>query len=103
MQAVFDVTPGSGALMEAAMTRGIQYYGACPVLSSPLLCLHLGRCAPRLGHNTQHLQWLQTIADRAACGLLVLEGSSLYSDECAKAVKKHFADVLYSRLSLSWR
>lgn len=34
IQAVFDVTPDSGALMEAAMTRGIQYYGACPMLSS---------------------------------------------------------------------
>lgn len=40
------------------------------------------------------MQWLQTIADRTACGLLVLEGSSLYNDEHAKTVKKHFGDVL---------
>lgn len=34
VQAIFDVTPGSGALMEAAMTRGVQYYGVCQGLSS---------------------------------------------------------------------
>ena len=46
------------------------------------------------GQNTPHLQWLQTIADRAACGLLVLEGSSLFNDESAKMVRKHFGDVI---------
>ena len=29
IQAIFDVTPGSGALMEACLTRGVLYYGVC--------------------------------------------------------------------------
>ena len=29
VQAVFDITPGSGALMEACLTRGVLYYGIC--------------------------------------------------------------------------
>ena len=31
---IFDCSPGSGALMEAAMTRGVFYHGLCLVLSS---------------------------------------------------------------------
>lgn len=33
IQAVFDVTPGSGALMEASLTRGAVYHGVCLQLS----------------------------------------------------------------------
>ena len=40
------------------------------------------------------MQWLQAIADRAACGLMALEGSSLFSEEGAQAVKKCFPDIL---------
>ena len=47
VKAVFDMTAGSGALMEAALTRGIQYHGIC--------------------FNRDHMTWLQAIADRAAC------------------------------------
>lgn len=47
VKAVFDMTAGSGALMEAALTRGIQYHGVC--------------------FNRDHMTWLQAIADRAAC------------------------------------
>ena len=47
-----------------------------------------------LGQNVGHLQWLQTIADRAACGLIAVEGSSLFSEDNAAAVKKFFPDVL---------
>ena len=35
IQAVFDVSPGSGALMEAALTRGAVYHGVCLRLSVP--------------------------------------------------------------------
>lgn len=56
-QAVLDLTAGSGALMEACLTR-------------------------------------QAVADRAACGLISIEGSTLYAEELAKGVKQHFADVL---------
>ena len=33
IQAVFNVTPGSGALMEASLTRGAVYHGVCLQLS----------------------------------------------------------------------
>ena len=33
VQAVLDCSPGSGALMEAALTRGILYHGLCVELS----------------------------------------------------------------------
>ena len=46
------------------------------------------------GHNKEHLQWLQAIADRAACGLIAVPGSSLFAEELASAVKKSFPDVL---------
>ena len=46
------------------------------------------------GLNKEHLQWLQAIADRAACGLIAAEGSSLFSEENATAVKKSFPDVI---------
>lgn len=38
--------------------------------------------------------WLQAVADRAACGLMVLEGSTLFSEEGSKMVSKHFSAVL---------
>ena len=72
--AVFDVTAGSGAFMEASLTRGVVYHG---------LCL-----------NKEHQHWLQAIADRAACGLITLEGSTLFNEALAGGVKKFFPDVL---------
>lgn len=33
ISSIFDCTPGSGALMEAALTRGVAYHGLCQVLS----------------------------------------------------------------------
>lgn len=71
---MFDLTAGSGALMEACLTRGVQYHGICL--------------------NRDHMSWLQAVADRAACGLISIEGSTLYGEELAKGVKQHFADVL---------
>ena len=42
VHAVLDCSPGSGALMEAALTRGIMYYGFCIDLSwlCQLVALH---------------------------------------------------------------
>ena len=71
---VFDCTAGSGALLEACMTQGTLYHGLCT--------------------SKEHKGWLQTIADRAACGLVSLEGSTLFSDTLALEVKKFFPDVL---------
>ena len=73
---IFDVTAGSGAMMEASLTRGAVYHG---------LCL-----------NKDHQQWLQAIADRAACGLITLEGSTLFNEALAAEIKKFFPDVLES-------
>lgn len=74
--AIFDVTAGSGAMMEASLTRGAVYHG---------LCL-----------NKDHQQWLQAIADRAACGLITLEGSTLFNEGLAAEIKKFFPDILES-------
>ncbi|CAE7242568.1 Cdkl4, partial [Symbiodinium necroappetens] len=72
--AIFDLSPGSGGLLEAALSRGVSYYGMCK--------------------NKQHMQWLAAIADRAACGLIATEGSSLHSTELSVSIKKFFGDVL---------
>ena len=74
IQSVFDVSAGSGALMEACLTRGIQYHGLCI--------------------NKEHMSWVQAIADRAACGLISVQGSTLFSDDLAKAVKERFPEIL---------
>ena len=71
---VFDVTSGSGALMEACLTRGVQHHGLC--------------------FNRDHMSWLQAVADRTACGLISVEGPTLHSEELAKAVREHFKDIL---------
>ena len=81
IKAVFDATPGSGALMEASMTRGAVYHG---------LCL-----------NKEHQQWLQNIADRTACALVTLQGSTLFSEGLAVDVKKHFPEILEELASKS--
>lgn len=74
VKAIFDVTAGSGAMMEACITRGVHYHG---------LCL-----------NREHMQWLQGVADRAACGLISIQGSTLHSEELGKSARQYFADVL---------
>ena len=73
-QAVLDLTAGSGALMEACLTRGVQYHGICL--------------------NRDHMTWLQAVAEWGACGLISIEGSTLFGEELAKLVKHHFADLL---------
>ena len=57
IQCASDVSAGSGALMEACLTRGVQYHGLCI--------------------NKEHMSWVQAISDRVACGLI--------SDDLAKA------------------
>ena len=39
------------------------------------------------------MQWLQAVADRAACGLMAVEGSTLFSEENSQ-VKKYFPDII---------
>ena len=40
------------------------------------------------------MSWVQAIADRAACGLISVQGSTLFSDDLAKAVKERFPEIL---------
>jgi len=48
------------------------------------------------GLNRDHMSWVQAVADRAACGLIAVEGSTLFSEEGAKGVRKHFKNILES-------
>ncbi|CAE7894612.1 unnamed protein product, partial [Symbiodinium microadriaticum] len=61
VHAIMDLSLGSGALLEAALSRGILYHGLC--------------------RNRPRMNWPQGIADRASCGLIATEGSSLLSSE----------------------
>ena len=103
IKAAFDVTAGSGALMEACLTRGVLYHGLCQALRHALRkCIssaHALECCSLRGPglNRDHLHWLSAVADRAACGLMSVEGSSLYSDEAAATAKKHFSGILRQR------
>ena len=72
--AVMDLTAGSGALLEACLTRGVMYHG--------------------VALNKEHMAWLGAIADRAACGLITIQGSTLYNAELAETVAKYFSDLL---------
>ena len=63
-------------MMEACITRGVQYHG--------------------LRVNREHMLWLQGVADRAACGLISIQGSTLHSEELGKSVKQYFVDLLQS-------
>jgi len=42
------------------------------------------------------MRWLQSIADRAACALVVCQGSTLFAEGLAAEVKKLPDDVLES-------
>lgn len=40
------------------------------------------------------MSWLTNVLNRAAAGLVVEQGGSLYHEELAQHLKKHFADLL---------
>ena len=71
---VVDVTPGSGALAEAAVSMGIQYCGFVT--------------------NPGHLGWLSNVVDRAAVRHMVKSGTFLYQQELAESLKDMYADVV---------
>ena len=50
VQAIFDCTPGTGACLEAALTRGVAYHGCCRNLS---LCVHYLCCEASLALSIQ--------------------------------------------------
>ena len=71
---VVDVTPGSGALAEAAMIKGISYFGFVA--------------------NPVHLGWLTNVIDRASCRQIAKSGSYLYQEDLANSLKEMFSDIV---------
>ena len=74
IRAVFDVSPGSGALAEAALRLGICYVGVTT--------------------DTSHARWLGNVLDRVAMTHVATVGRPLYNKEMAVDVNSHFGDVL---------
>jgi hypothetical protein len=74
IEAVFDVSPGTGALLEAALRKGVRYVGVTT--------------------SDTHNAWLSNIADRIACCHVATPGRSLHSVDLGAAAKKHFQDVI---------
>ena len=71
---VVDFSPGSGSCARACLELGIEYRGIC--------------------RTDLHQAWLANVADRDACSLITSKGSSLFEDDLAEMVKKHFEEVL---------
>ena len=72
--AVFDVSPGSGALAEACLRLGVQYVGVTT--------------------SDTHNRWLQNVLDRAAVEHIVTQGRPLYQRSLVEHVRRHFDEVL---------
>ena len=71
-QAVVDLSPGSGALAEACMKRGAQYFGVV--------------------FDKTHFQWLSNVVDRASLKYICAQGGVLYQADLATHVKELFSD-----------
>ena len=76
ISAIFDCSPGSGALAEAAMQLGIHYAGVCA--------------------NSHHMVWLQNALDRAALKQIMTQQAPLHDQVLAGQIKEHFMDVVDS-------
>ena len=72
--ACVDLSPGSGALASACMSRGIQYLG--------------------LVTDATHQLWLTKVIDRAALKYICQSGNMIYQDDLASHLTELFADVL---------
>ena len=73
IKGVVDLTPGSGALAEASMALGCQYFG---LVADPV-----------------HLGWLANVVDRASCRQIVKSGTFLYEESLATSLTQMFSDV----------
>ena len=69
-----DLTPGSGTLAEAALVKGIPYFGFVT--------------------HSVHLGWLTNVIDRAACRQIAKNGSFLYQEDLAKSLQEMFSDIV---------
>jgi len=72
--AVFDLTPGSGACAEAAMSSGVKY--ACTAM------------------HKLHTAWLGNVMDQAVLTQIVKQGAPLYQADLARHIMEHFQDVV---------
>ena len=72
--ACIDLSPGSGALASACMSRGIQYLG--------------------LVTDPSHLTWLTNVVDRASLKYICASGNLIYQVDLASHLTELFADVL---------
>ena len=71
---VVDLTPGSGILAAACMSKGVAYTG--------------------LVRNLAHYHWLTNCVDTAALQYICQEGNRLYQEDLATHVRKLFADLV---------
>ena len=74
VKCVFDLSPGSGALAEACMRIGAQYFGVV--------------------FEKLHLSWLSNVVDRAALKYITTNGNPLYHEDLATHLKTLFADQI---------
>ena len=74
IKTIVDLTPGSGALAVAAMSRGLKYTGFV--------------------EEPKHLAWLQNILDTAALRYIAKKGEVLYNEELAELITQHYQDLL---------
>ena len=65
-RAVVDLSPGSGALAEACMKMGAQYFGVV--------------------FDKTHFQWLSNVVDRASLQYICAQGGLLYHADLAAHV-----------------
>ena len=74
IRGVFDVSPGSGCLAEAALRLGICYVGVTT--------------------KATHAKWLGNVMDRVAMSHVVTPGRPCYSKDLAADVQTHFGAML---------
>ena len=70
---IMDLTPGSGALARAAMSRGLKYTGVVT--------------------DAKHHAWLQNTLDTAALRFIAKEGP-LYMADVAALIAEHYKELL---------
>ena len=74
IRSIFDVSPGSGGLAEAALKLGVMYVGVTT--------------------SQTHTKWLDNALDRVAVGHTKTPGRPCYDKEFAAEVQTHCSDIL---------
>jgi len=74
IRGVFDLSPGSGALAEAALRLGICYVGVTT--------------------KAAHAKWLGNVADRVTMSHIATLGRPCYQKDLESEVQLHFGDML---------